>query len=238
LISLLSKFAAGISICTALAATAPSALAMDVYLFRGLAGVPFSVGLDDLENKLKASGIYAQTLAHTQWQEVYLKIKKRGTKEVAFVGHSMGALSAISLTRKLRGSGVRVAYLGLIDIPGTGTTAPKNASWAESYVSSQPGFGLLKINPSHKNLVVNTRVPKTVHITIDDSERVHDAIISAVWLADASIGRAPRTVTAFAPSYSSRKADSGRKFDWMTTSAIQGSVAKKRTFAIAPFRFK
>ena len=102
-------------------------------------------------------------------------------------------------------SGIRVAYLGLIDIPGSGQSAPKNASWAEAYVSSQPGFGLLKVNARHKNLVVNTRVPKTVHITIDDSNRVHDAIISAVWLAEASVGHAPKTVTAFAAPEKERK---------------------------------
>lgn len=195
---MLKKCATTLSFMMALATTTTSVAAMDVYLFRGLAGIPFSVGLDDLENKLKSYGIRAETHPHESWQRIYNKIRKRGVREVAFVGHSMGALSAISLTKKLRGSGIRVAYLGLIDIPGSGQSAPKNASWAEAYVSSQPGFGLLKVNARHKNLVVNTRVPKTVHITIDDSNRVHDAIISAVWLAEASVGHAPKTVTAFA----------------------------------------
>ena len=58
---LLRKIAVGISICTALIATSPAAMAVEVYLFRGLAGVPFSVGLDDLGDKLKASGIHAET---------------------------------------------------------------------------------------------------------------------------------------------------------------------------------
>lgn len=176
------------------------AFSMDVYLFRGLAGVPFSVGLDDLEDKIKASGIHAETHPHSAWQQVYNKILRSGTKEVAFIGHSMGALSSISLAKKLSGSGIRVAYIGLIDIPGSGKVAPKNASWAEAYTSSQPGFYPLVQNPRFKNLVVNTRVARTVHITIDDSERVHDAIISAVWLAEASIGRTPKTVSAFAPA--------------------------------------
>ena len=88
---LLRKIAVGISICTALIATSPAAMAVEVYLFRGLAGVPFSVGLDDLGDKLKASGIHAETLAHSQWHQVYSKIKRRGYKEVAFIGHSMGA---------------------------------------------------------------------------------------------------------------------------------------------------
>ncbi len=195
---LLKICAATLSLFLAIATTTTSVVAMDVYLFRGLAGIPFSVGLDDLEKKLKSHGIRAETHPHESWQRIYTKIRKRGVREVAFVGHSMGALSAISLTKKLRGSGIRVAYLGLIDIPGTGKSAPKNASWAEAYVSSQPGFSLLKVNSRHKNLIVNTRVPKTVHITIDDSNRVHDAIISAVWLAEASVGRAPKTVRAFA----------------------------------------
>ena len=172
--------------------------AMDVYLFRGLAGVPFSVGLDDLEDKIKASGIHAETHPHSNWQRVYSKIMRRGVKEVAFVGHSMGALSALSLTEKLKNSGVRVAYLGLIDIPGSRKTPPRNASWSEAYLSGQPGFSLLRHNARDKNLVVNTRVSRTVHITIDDSKRVHDAIISAVWLADATITRKSNIANAYA----------------------------------------
>ncbi len=194
--SVLSK----VGLALGLATVSVPANAMDVYLFRGLAGIPFSVGLDDLEKKIQDSGIHAETHPHGAWQRVYSKILRKGTKEVALVGHSMGALSILSLTKKLRGSGIRVAYLGLIDIPGSRKPVPSNADWAESYVSMQPGFYLLKTNPRQKNLVVNTRVSGTVHITIDDSSRVHDAILSAVWLAEASVGRAPKTVTAFAPA--------------------------------------
>ena len=214
---LLRKCAITLSLLMAFATTTTPVVAMDVYLFRGLAGIPFSVGLDDLEKKLKTHGIRAETHPHESWQRIYAKIRTRGVREVAFIGHSMGALSAISLTKKLKGSGIRVAYLGLIDIPGSGKSAPKNASWAEAYVSAQPGFGLLRVNARHKNLIVNTRVPKTVHITIDDSDRVHDAIISAVWLAEASVGRAPKTVSAFAAPRKTNKFG----LDLMNTASVK-----------------
>lgn len=212
---LLSKITIGASL---LMSVAPAS-AMDVYLFRGLAGVPFSVGLDDLEDKIKASGIRAETHPYGNWQQIYKKIMRRGTKEVAFIGHSMGALSAISITKKLEGSGVRVAYIGLIDIPGSKKVAPKYASWAEAYISTQPGFYPLVQNPRYKNLVVNTRVSRTVHITIDDSSRVHDAIISAVWLAEASVGQTPKTATAFAAQTNT----GNRGIDMLLT----GSVKKR-----------
>ncbi len=210
---LLAKIVVGAGL---LSISAP-AYSMDVYLFRGLAGVPFSVGLDDLEKKIKASGIHAETHPYGNWQQVYKKIIRSGTKEVAFIGHSMGALSSISITKKLKNSGVRVAYIGLIDIPGSKKVAPKNASWAEAYTSTQPGFYPLVQNPRYKNLVVNTRVARTVHITIDDSKRVHDAIVSAIWLADASIGKPPKTVTAFAPA----KPTQPSGIDMILTGAIQ-----------------
>jgi hypothetical protein len=133
----------------------------------------------------------------------------------------MGALSALSLTEKLNNSGVRVVYLGLIDIPGSKKTAPKNASWAEAYVSAQPGFSLLNHNPRFKNLVVNTRVSNTVHITIDDSVRVHDAIISAVWLADASIGQAPQSVVAFAAERSPEIRTRNKSLDLIATGSLK-----------------
>ena len=217
---LLKKITAVMSLGTVLmTGSAISANAMDVYLFRGLAGVPFSVGLDDLEDKITASGIHAETWPYGAWHQVYSKILRRGVKEVALVGHSMGALSALSLTEKLKKSGIRVVYLGLIDIPGTKKTPPRNASWSEAYLSGQPGFSLLRHNPRDQNLVVNTRVSRTVHITIDDSTRVHDAIISAVWLADASIHQSAKTATAYAANTKTRASNAG--LDLMMTGSVK-----------------
>ena len=53
---IIRKIAAATTICVTLAVALPAAHAMDVYLFRGLAGVPFSVGLDDLESQTQGFG--------------------------------------------------------------------------------------------------------------------------------------------------------------------------------------
>lgn len=160
--------------------------------------MPFSVGLDALEDKLRASGIRAQTRPFEQEDQAYREILRRNQSEVALIGHSMGAKTAMRLTERLAAKGIRVAFLGLIDIPGMGAVAPANASWAENYYSGQPGFGRLGHRGSHQNLVLNTRVRRVSHVSIDDSERVHDALISAIWLAEAAIDGAARTSTAFA----------------------------------------
>jgi pimeloyl-ACP methyl ester carboxylesterase len=185
------------------------ASAIEAYVFRGMGdfsfiarGLTFSDGMDRLAEKIDHSGVRARSY---RWQEadaVYREIMARQPDAVAIMGHSAGAVASLAVAERLKGSGIRVAYLGLIDIPGPVGALPRNVEVAENYFHAWPVFGQLHTLPGHKGPVVNQYVTGEIHVTMDNSRRVHEAMISAVWAADQA-GRA-RNLQAFAADASVR----------------------------------
>ena len=115
----------------------------------------------------------------------YREIMRRRPESVALMGHSMGALTSMALAKRLQGSGIRVAYMGLIDIPGPGGVVPANVEWAENFYHAFPVFGQLTSGRGYKGFLSNRYVMGQVHITMDKAKLVHNAMISAIWQADA-----------------------------------------------------
>jgi thioesterase domain-containing protein len=171
-----------------LASIAPaSAAAMEAYLFRGAGdfsfigkGLTFSNGMDRLGEKLESAGVPAKVY---RWEAVdwaYRDIMKSRPEAVMIMGHSMGALATITLANRLKGSGIRVAYIGTIDIPGPTAITPSNAEVAENYYHAFPVFGQLATPKGHAGTVRNELVWGQVHITMDKSKVVHSAALDFV----------------------------------------------------------
>ncbi len=170
----------------------PPAHAVEAYVFRGAGdfsfiadGLNFSTGMDRLGRELDDSGVRAKVYRWEAGEIAYREIMRRRPESVALMGHSMGALTSLALAKRLQGSGVRVAYLGLIDIPGPGSIVPGNVEWAENFYHAFPVFGQLTKGRGHKGIVTNRYVLGQVHITMDKAKLVHHAMISAIWQADA-----------------------------------------------------
>lgn len=91
----------------------------EVYLLRGLANI-FSLGMDQMEVKLKENGIQAKTLNHSGWKGVANNIIRRAEKnEVSYpiiiAGHSLGANSTVSMANYLADHGVEVSLVVAFD---------------------------------------------------------------------------------------------------------------------------
>ena len=134
----------------AVRAATTEARAVEVYLFRGAGdfsfiadNAHFSRGLERIADQLNRDGIHAEVRRHSGAADALRTILRRRPDSVAIVGHSMGALAAMRLARKLRDEGVRVAYLATLDIPGPVGRAGGNVEWAENYYSMTPTFALL-----------------------------------------------------------------------------------------------
>jgi thioesterase domain-containing protein len=167
--------------------TITPAQALEAYLFRGAGdfsfigkGLTFSNGMDRLGEKLTAAGVPAIVY---RWEAVdwaYRDIMKRRPDAVMIMGHSMGALSTITLANRLKGSGIRVAYIGTIDIPGPAAMTPANVEVAENYYHAFPVFGQLAKPRGHAGTVHNELVWGQIHITMEKSKVVHNAALNFV----------------------------------------------------------
>lgn len=167
-------------------AATPASQAVEVYFFKGAGdfsainkNMHFSRGLERMADTLKREGIHAEVRAFQSVQDAVETIQKRNPESVAFVGHSMGALASMSIARKMKELGVRVSYMGLIDIPGPVGVAGKNVEWVENFYSLHPVYGRLTNVSSHPK-ASNIHVFGHIHTRMDDAPKVKNSILSAV----------------------------------------------------------
>ena len=174
-----------VAILSGLFFTGP-ATAVEVYFFKGAGdfsfinkNLHFSRGLERMADALNKEGIHAEVRRFGATGDAMRTIRARKPKSVAFVGHSMGALASMSMAKRMKELGIRVAYVGTIDIPGPIGTAGKNVEWAENYFSVFPIYGKLtnaKTHPKAKNVYVFGQI----HTTMDDSKKVRRGVLAAI----------------------------------------------------------
>jgi pimeloyl-ACP methyl ester carboxylesterase len=160
--------------------------AVEAYIFRGAGdfsfinkNLTFSDGMDRLGEKFVAAGMYAQTYRWQAGDRAYRDIMQRKPEAVALMGHSMGALTAITLAGRLKGSGINIAYLGLIDIPGPANMAPDNVMLAENFFHAFPVYGRLIAGPDSNTIIRNEMIHGQIHVTMDNAPEIHNAMLAS-----------------------------------------------------------
>jgi hypothetical protein len=167
-----------------------------VYLLRGLLNV-FSLGMDDLAEKLTQRGIKASVSNHNDWSTLANEIAEdysKGNKgPVVLIGHSLGADAVILMAEYLDKKNIPVSLVVPFD-PTASDVAPKNVEhllnlyqhngWGHR-VTPGPGF--------HGELsnVDLTKDESIGHGSIDKSPRLHELVIEKI-LQVAAKSRPPR----------------------------------------------
>lgn len=162
------------------------AQAVEVYFFKGAGdfsfvsdNLHFSRGLNKMADTLNAEGIHAEVRRFGAVDDALRTIRARKPETIALVGHSMGALASMGIARRLKEDGIRIVYMGLIDIPGPVGTAGENVEWVENYYSIHPVYGKLTNASSHPR-ASNTHVFGYIHNRMDDSPKVQNGMLSAI----------------------------------------------------------
>jgi len=149
---------------------------MRVFLFRGLMGDAFSTGINGLAGKLKASGHEASVHRWFERKKVqanYLneRASAASANEVAVVGHSLGANSAIEMANNFAAAGLPVRYVATMDAT-VRRTVHQNISAADNFrskdIRDKPIDGAAEYARNDLN-----------HIQIDKDLEVHNIIIKA-----------------------------------------------------------
>jgi hypothetical protein len=154
-----------------------------VYLFRGLMNI-FSLGMDDLAQKIEHAGIATSTLNHSEWREVAdeiaVKYKAGNHGPIILIGHSLGADAVMLMGEYLGTKGVPVALI----VPFDGTRSLNaSANVARVMNITQRDYAYMRRGYGFRGELANVDVSgdeSIGHISIDKSARLHAMVVNKV----------------------------------------------------------
>jgi pimeloyl-ACP methyl ester carboxylesterase len=152
-----------------------------IYLLHGWMNV-FSLGMDDLAQKLAREGIPSSVRNHAEWQQLSEEIAARygagDRRPIILIGHSLGADAAMLMGEQLGRRGVPVALIVLFDgtqpMAATENVARVMNITQRLYVTGTPGF---------RGELINIDVSQDAglaHTTIDKSARLHAVVMDKI----------------------------------------------------------
>jgi len=153
-----------------------------VYLLRGLLNI-FSLGMDDLAQKLEQRGIRTSVHNHSEWESLAAQIVARyragNRTPVILIGHSLGADAVMFMGDYLGTKGVPVALI--VPFDGTGSFAA-GSNVQRVMNLTQRDYAHMRKGAGFRGELVNIDVSGQGygHTDIDKSARLHDMVIKKV----------------------------------------------------------
>jgi hypothetical protein len=152
-----------------------------VYLMRGLFGV-FSLGMDDLSEKLRRDGYRAEVYGWDSWEQVTDIIERdfrHGQHEIVVIGHSLGANAVFQVADRLQSRGIPVLMGVTFDATDPGRV-PMNVGTFINFWA-RDGFGHPVQAPPDYTGELNdfdlSDQPGIDHTSIDALDRFHVFVI-------------------------------------------------------------
>ena len=105
------------------------------YLFRGVAGLLYSRGMDSLAERIQQAGISASVQTYLLWRPVAedaIRDYRSDPQPITIIGHSMGGDSALVFAERLNAEGIPVSLLATFDPTRIADDVPPNV---ERYIN-------------------------------------------------------------------------------------------------------
>jgi hypothetical protein len=179
-----------------------------VYLFRGLLNI-FSLGMDDLAQKIEHSGVAASVYNHSEWREVAdeiaAKYKAGNHGPIILIGHSLGADAVMLMGEYLGSKSVPIALV----VPFDGTKSYAASGNVASVMNiTQRDYAYMRRGYGFRGELSNVDVSKDEsigHISIDKTPRLHALVVNKIAAVVKKGGgaiqvAAPVNAPAFPPS--------------------------------------
>ncbi len=154
-----------------------------VYLLRGLLNV-FSLGMDDLAQKIQRRGINATVHNHAEWEslanDIASQYKAGRHGSIVLIGHSLGADAVMFMGEYLGKRGVPIALI--VPFDGTGSFAA-TGNVARVMNLTQRDYAYMRRGNGFRGELQNIDVSKDTsidHITIDKSPRLHNMVVNRI----------------------------------------------------------
>ena len=158
------------------------------YLFRGVAGLLYSRGMDTLAERIQQAGIPASVQTYLLWRPVVeeaIRDYRRDPQPITLIGHSMGGDSAVAFAERLNAEGIPVSLLVTFDPTRIADDVPSNV---ERYINVFQSSNIM----GGGNVVQGSRFhghyasynlkdhSEIVHINIDKSVQIHEQLVAKI----------------------------------------------------------
>jgi fermentation-respiration switch protein FrsA (DUF1100 family) len=158
------------------------------YLFRGVAGLIYSRGMDSLADRIRHAGVAASVQTYLIWRDAAdqaIQDYRRDPAPVIIIGHSMGGDSALAFAERLSNENIPVSLLVTYDPTRIADDVPPNV---ERYINIFQSSNIM----GGGNVVQGSRFhghyasfnlkdhSEIVHINIEKAEHIQEQLVRKV----------------------------------------------------------
>jgi fermentation-respiration switch protein FrsA (DUF1100 family) len=158
------------------------------YLFRGIAGLIYSRGMDKLADRIQRIGVPASVDTYLMWRPVAdqaIRDYRRDPQPIILIGHSMGGDSALAFAETLNAANIPVNLLVTYDPSRIAEDVPPNV---ERYINIFQSSNML----GGGNVVQGSRFhghyasynlkdhSEIIHINIEKADRIQEQLVTKV----------------------------------------------------------
>jgi LysM repeat protein len=158
------------------------------YLFRGVAGLIYSRGMDRLAERITRAGVPASVDTYLVWRGVAdqaVRDYRRDPAPITLIGHSMGGDSALAFAEMLNGENIPVSLLVTYDPSRIAADVPPNV---ERYINIYQSSNVM----GGGNVVQGARFhghyasynlknhSEIIHINIEKAERIQEQLVGKI----------------------------------------------------------
>ncbi len=160
-----------------------------VYLMRGLAGDIYSLGIDQLADKITRRGVAATVYGVSEYNalddDVIRQYRTDEHAPIFLIGHSTGGDRIIETAEKLQKADVPVAMAFGLDPTRIADDVPSNvAVFINIYQRYNPiGGGRATAGPGFRGRLINVDLREhadIVHITLDKTQEIQDLVAAKI----------------------------------------------------------
>lgn len=158
------------------------------YLFRGVAGLIYSTGMDRLAQEINRAGISASVHTYLMWRPVVeeaVRTYRRDHAPITVIGHSMGGDSAVAFAEVLNRANIPVSLLVTYDPTRIADDVPPNVQrYINLYQSLNfMGGGNVTAGRGFHGHYASVNLKdhrEIVHINIEKAEYLHKQLVRKI----------------------------------------------------------
>jgi LysM repeat protein len=158
------------------------------YLFRGVAGLIYSGGMDSLADRIRHAGVATSVQTYLLWRAAVdqaIQDYRRDPAPIVLIGHSMGGDSALAFAQRLNNENIPVSLLVTYDPTRIADDVPPNVErYINIFQSSNfmGGGNVVQASRFHGhyasfNLKDHSEI---IHINIEKAERIQEQLVRKI----------------------------------------------------------